>query len=205
MHCALRCVGVLAVVLVLAASLAVLAGREASGWLSASDPPARAAAIVVLGDDPVRALGGADLYREGIAPRVLLSVPLRAPRLALLEREGEPVAWFEESAARLLHRHGVPEAAIGTFGRALKSTYAEGLALAEQFPPGATLVVVTSPYHVRRTRMILRDALPGRDVRVVGNRHETLPAAWWTEQEATRNVLLEGIKLAYYVAGGRFR
>lgn len=205
MHCALRCGGVLAAGLLLLASLAVLAGRGASAWLAASDPAARAAAIVVLGDDPVRALAGADLYREGIAPRVLLSVPMRSPRLLLLAREGEPVPWFEDAAARLLRRHGVPDAAIGTFGNALKSTYAEGLALAEQFPPGATLVVVTSPYHVRRTRIILRDALPGRDVRVVGNRHEALPAAWWTEQEATRNVLLESIKLAYYLAGGRFR
>jgi hypothetical protein len=53
--------------------------------------------------------------------------------------------------------------------------------------------------------MILRDTLPGRTVLVVGSRYEPLPEAWWTEQEATRNVLLEGIKLGYWFAGGRFR
>jgi uncharacterized SAM-binding protein YcdF (DUF218 family) len=205
MHCLLRCGAVVLVVAALIAGGAVLAARQASSWLSASDTPAAAAAIVVLGDDPTRALAGADLYRAGVAPRVLLTVPLRSPRLQRLEREGVPVAWFEEAGAHVLRRNGVPDAAIGTLGQSLKSTHAEGLALAERFAPGETLVVVTSPYHVRRARMILRDALPGRNVLVVGNRHEALPAAWWTEQEASRNVLLEGLKLGYWFAGGRFR
>jgi uncharacterized SAM-binding protein YcdF (DUF218 family) len=205
MHCLLRCGAVVVGIAALIAGAAAYAAFQASSWLSASDTPARAAAIVVLGDDPTRVLAGADLYREGIAPRVLLTVPLRSARLQRLEREGVAVPWFEEAGAQVLRRNGVPDAAIGTVGQSLKSTYAEGLALAERFAPGETLVVVTSPYHVRRARMILRDTLPGRNVLVVGNRHEALPARWWTEQEATRNVLLEGAKFGYWFAGGRFR
>jgi uncharacterized SAM-binding protein YcdF (DUF218 family) len=205
MHCLVRCGAVLAALVLAAAAAIGVAGLRASSWLSASDAPRRAAAIVVLGDDPLRALTGADLYREGVAPRMLLSAPFRSARQVRLDQEGVAAPWFEDAAARLLRGHGVPAAAIETFGSALKSTYAEGLALAPLVAPGETVVVVTSPYHVRRARIILRDALPGREVLVVGNGHETLPDNWWTEQEATRNVLLEGAKFAYYYAGGRFR
>ena len=205
MHCLARCGALLVALTLAAAAFAAVAGLRASAWLSASDTPRRAAAIVVLGDDALRALTGADLYRDGIAPKVLLSVPFRSPRQERLAREGVAAPWFEDGAARLLQQHGVPTGAIATFGASLKSTYAEGLALAPLIAPGETVVVVTSPYHVRRARTILRDALPGRDVLVVGNHHEKLPDDWWTEQEATRNVLLEGIKTVYYFSGGRFR
>ncbi len=206
MQCLLRCGAVLAALLALLAAAVGAAALRASDWLAADDVPRPATAIVVLGEEPTRALAGADLYRDGIAPRVLLSVPMRSKRQLRLAQEGIAVPWFEETGALLLAKHGVPRDAIDTFGEALKSTYAEGLALAERVAPGERIVVVTSPYHVRRARLILRDALPGREVLVVGSgRYEPLARDWWTEQEATRNVLLEGVKFAYYLAGGRFR
>jgi uncharacterized SAM-binding protein YcdF (DUF218 family) len=206
MQCVVRCGAILAAILVGLAAVLGAAGLRASAWLAADDVPMPAAAIVVLGEEPTRALAGADLYREGIAPRVLLSVPMRSKRQLRLAAEGIAVPWFEETGALLLAKHGVPRAAIDTFGEALKSTYAEGRALADRIAPGERVVVVTSPYHVRRARMILRDALPGREVLVVGSgRYEPLPGDWWTEQEATRHVLLEAVKFAYYLGGGRFR
>lgn len=205
MQCLLRCGAVLLGVAAAVLALAAFAGMQASAWLSAPDTPTQATAIVVLGDEPTRALEGADLHRAGIAPRVLLSVPLRSPRQLRLADEGVAVPWFEETGAYLLARRGVPAEAVARFGADLKSTYAEGLALAPLVKPGETVVVVTSPYHVRRARMILLDALPGRNVLVVPSRYEPLPDEWWTQQEATRNVLLEGIKLLYWFSGGRFR
>ncbi|MEW5864886.1 MAG: hypothetical protein AB1773_15040 [Pseudomonadota bacterium] len=32
-----------------------------------------------------------------------------------------------------------------------------------------------------------------------------LPDAWWTSQDAAREVLLEWAKIAWYLLGGRFR
>ena len=205
MQCLLRCGAVLLGLAVAIIGLTAAAGMRASAWLSASDTPAKALAIVVLGDEPTRVLEAADLHGAGIATRVLLSAPLRAPRQLRLAEEGVAVPWFEETGAYLLRRRGVPADAVATFGAALQSTYAEGLALAPLVAPGETVVVVTSPYHVRRARLILRDALPGRNVLVVASRYEPLPDAWWTQQEAARNVLLEGLKLAYWFGGGRFR
>ncbi|MCL4802586.1 MAG: YdcF family protein [Burkholderiales bacterium] len=205
MQCFKRCVLTLLALGAFAAAAAAVAAYNVAGWLRADDPPRRADAIVVLGDEPTRALTGAELYLARHAPRVLLSKPYRSPRRLLAEREGVAQPWFEEAARALLVRKGVPESAIETFGEGMKSTAAEAGALRERFPSGApTLLVVTSPYHVRRARLILADALPHARVLVVASRHETFPDRWWADREAAPQVLLECAKFVFYFLGGRF-
>jgi uncharacterized SAM-binding protein YcdF (DUF218 family) len=205
MQCFKRCVLTLLALGVLAAAAAAVAAYNIAGWLRADDPPSRADAIIVLGDEPTRALAAADLYRARHASRVLLAQPYRSGRRQLAEREGIAIPWFEETARTLLIRKGVPESAIETFGKDVKSTAAEARALAALFPSGSpTLLVVTSPYHVRRARLIIREALPHARVLVVASRHETFPDRWWTDRDAAPQVLLECAKFVYYFLGGRF-
>jgi uncharacterized SAM-binding protein YcdF (DUF218 family) len=205
MQCFKRCVLTLLALGVLAAAAAAFAAYNIAGWLRADDPPGRADAIVVLGDEPTRALAGADLYRARHAPRVLLAKPYRSANRQLAEREGIAIPWFEEAARTLLVRKGVPETAIETFGQDLKSTAAEARALQKLFPSGSpTLLVVTSPYHVARARLIIGNALPHARVLVVASRHETFPDRWWTDRDAAPQVLLECAKFVYYFPGGRF-
>jgi uncharacterized SAM-binding protein YcdF (DUF218 family) len=205
MQCFKRCVLTLLALGVLAAAAAAIAAYNLAGWLRADDPPQRADAIVVLGDEPTRALAGADLYHARHAPRVLLAKPYRSPRRLLAEREGVATAWFEDAARAILVRKGVPASAIETYGKDVKSTAAEARALRELFPAGIpTLLVVTSPYHVARARIILRDALPNARVLVVASRYETFPDRWWADREAAPQVLLECAKLVFYLLGGRF-
>jgi hypothetical protein len=52
--------------------------------------------------------------------------------------------------------------------------------------------------------MIFRKAMPERQLLFVASRYESFPHAWWSDQTAARNVVLELAKTAYYVAGGRF-
>jgi len=204
MQCFKRCVLGLLTLAVAAAVLAAVGAYHIAGWLSESDPPQRAEAIVVLGDDPTRVLQGADLYRAGHARRVLLAAPARSPRWLRLEQEGLQVPWFEEAGRTLLLRHDVPATAIETFGERLTSTVAEARAIATLFPDGSpTLLVVTSPYHVRRARMIFRDALPHAKVLVVASGHEKFPDRWWSDRDATPQVVLECAKFAFYLLGGR--
>jgi uncharacterized SAM-binding protein YcdF (DUF218 family) len=204
MQCFKRCVLGFLTIALLAIVLAAFAAYNIAGWLRESDPPQRADAIIILGDDLTRVLQGADLYRAGLAPRVLLSAPARSPRYLRLEREGLPINWFEEAGRTLLERHGVPETAIATFGRGLRTTYQEARAIHALFPDGEpTLLVVTSPYHVRRARIIFRDALPNARVLVVASRYEPFPDRWWTERYAASQVVLECAKLAFYTLGGR--
>jgi len=205
MQCLRRCA--LAFVLA-AAALAAAAAAGAfflAGWLDDPDPPARAAAILVLGGDPSRALEAADLYRQGLAPKIYLSAPVRELGLRRLDEAGVVAPREEELTRRALVARGVPEAAIDLLGRDLRSTAREARAAAERLSsvPGA-LLIVTSPYHVHRARMIFRDAMPERELRVVASRYEPFPAAWWRNQAAARDVVLEVAKTAYYLAGGRF-
>lgn len=204
MQCFMRCVFGILTVAVLAIVLAAVAAYNVAAWLRDADPPRRADAIIVLGDDLTRVLQGADLYRAGYASRVLLSTPARSPRKLALEREGLPVPWFEEGGRTLLLRRDVPDPAIATFGKDLRTTVEEARAIHALFPDGKpTLLVVTSPYHVRRARIIFRDALPHAHVLVVASRYEPFPDRWWTERDAAPQVVLECAKLAFYSLGGR--
>lgn len=204
MQCLKRCVLTILAVCVVAAVLAAVGAYHVAAWLSESDPPQRADAIVVLGDDVTRVLQGAELYRAGYAPRVLLSVPARSPRALTLEHEGLPVLWFEEAGRTLLLRHDVPDTAIGTFGQRLRSTVDEARALRALFPDGTpTLLIVSSPYHVHRARAIFRDALPHARILVVASRYEPYPDRWWTNRDVAVQVVLECAKLTYFTLGGR--
>ncbi len=66
--------------------------------------------------------------------------------------------------------------------------------------------MVTSPYHVRRTRLIFYEALGDRGIEfaVVATPLETFPDDWWRSQDSAREVLLEWVKIAFFLVGGRF-
>jgi uncharacterized SAM-binding protein YcdF (DUF218 family) len=204
MQCFKRCVLGFLTIAVVTVVLAAVAAYHVAAWLSEGDPPRRADAIVVLGNDLTRVLQGADLYHAGWAPRVLLSTPARSQRALTLAHEGLPVLWFEEAGRTLLLRREVPDAAIATFGTGLRTTVEEARAIHALFPEGApVLLVVTSPYHVRRARIIFRDVLPHARVLVVASRYEPFPDRWWTDLDAAPQVMLECAKLGFYMLGGR--
>ena len=204
MQCFRRCLLALAGFAATAVIVAAVLAWNLGAWLDDSDAPAPTDAIVVLADDPSRAFAAADLYRKGYARKIYVTVPRQRGYAKLLAGEGIAVPRTEELFRRALLARGVPEAAIGTLGRDLASTRAEAETARAEFAPAARLLIVTSPYHVRRARMIFRDALPGRELRFIGSRYEPYPERWWTDQDAARNVILELPKIAFYLAGGRF-
>lgn len=177
----------------------------ASRWLPDSDAVATADAIVVLAGDSRRTLYAADLYRQGMAAQVLVSRPIRGARERILEDLGIPMPAAEEYDRMILLRKGVPEAAIDIFGSGSISTYEEGRVLGLRYAGRSPdLLAVTSPYHVRRARMILTNALPGARIHVVATPYETFPEHWWASQDAARDLLLELTKIVFYSVGGRY-
>jgi len=174
-------------------------------WLRNEDPLERADAIVVLGGDYSRAFHGADLFLQGYAPLVCVICPRVPSRERLLEDLGIPHPREAEIYRDILLKKGVPGAVVALLGESLVSTVDEAEAAARRFPAGSRILVVTSPYHVRRAKMVFRDHLEGRDVRVVGSAYEPYPSRWWTDKEAAGNVLLELHKILFYAGGGRFR
>ncbi len=205
MQCLKRCVTALLVSGALLVGAATLALYFAPRWLNDPDPPEKATAILVLGGDPTRALQGADLFHAGYAPKIYMSAPVRDPYLRRLDALGIVLPREEDMTRRILAMRGVPEGAIELLGRELLTTAQEARLAHERLGDAGVLMIVTSPYHVQRARLIFHRAMPpGVRVVVVGNRHEPFPDAWWKDQGAARNVVLELAKTLFYLAGGRF-
>jgi uncharacterized SAM-binding protein YcdF (DUF218 family) len=96
----------------------------------------------------------------------------------------------------------VPAAAIRESRRRARSTRSEARAIARWacIHHVRSVVVVTSPSHTRRARLLLRQALEPR----VSVAVRPAPAAffradrWWTDRRASKDVLIEYEKLANF-------
>jgi len=189
MQCFRRCL--LAILAFIAIGVAAVAGTlfVPAPWLSSADEPVPSSAIVVLG---------------GLAPRVLVSAAAPTARDRRLATAGITMPLDDEVARRVLVARGVPEGAIAIYGHNLQSTVDEARALRELFGAGEKLLVVTSPLHVRRARIVLETELPRERFRVIGSRYDPVPEKWWRDRDSARDVLLEVAKLTYFLAGGRF-
>lgn len=180
--------------------------HSAVAWLKLDETPRAADAIVVLAGSFERSMYAADLYERGLAPRILVSVPRPENSLLRLDRLGVPYPRPEAIYKEILLKKGVPEQAIELVAAGAISTVDEAEVFALRLKPShMRVLVVTSPYHVRRAAMVFRDAF--RDtaqVTVVGTPYEPLPEEWWSSQDAARNVLLETVKILLYLGGGRF-
>ncbi len=205
MHCAKKCGLFLLAAFLTAAACSAVGLYYAADWLSVSDQPQKADAILVLGGGYARAFQAADLYRRGLAPRIYVSVPAREHQHRLLDEAGIAFPREEEVVRDVLLKKGVPRNVIAYLGKDLISTAEEAQAARALFGNGARrLLVVTSPYHLRRARMIFTDAMPKADIRVTPTGYDPVPSFWWKDQTAARNVMQELAKIVFYQLGGRF-
>ena len=121
-----RLLGIVAGVLLLGVTLWALHGpllRAVARALIVEDALADADALVVVaGGAPFRERAVADLFKQGWAPRVIVSHPVNPERVAALVQMGvRPLDVQGESQAALLH-FGVPAAALGIISQTAQST-----------------------------------------------------------------------------------
>lgn len=199
----LQAIGLLSLLVLLFGAISLyFAGR----WLMLDEPPEKADFIVLLGGDLSRPLYGADLYRQGYANRIAVSRPAPPPQAENLRGLGIHLPRQDEQYREVLRRKGVPASAIDVFGAANLSTAQEAETLhAFLGDKPVRLLIVTSPSHTRRVKIVFTRQLPQAHIRVLASPYEEFPAHWWTNQSAAINVLLETAKLAYYYLGGAFR
>ena len=180
------------------------------GWLKSPDKPDYADAIVVLGGSYARPLYAADLVARGYSGQVFVPRAEPGKNTRFLLENGYPASLEQDVYTALLRKRGVSPEKIVLFGESLVSTYEEAEALAAEFDmrrggsPGK-LLVVTSPYHVRRARMIFRDRFPDWTLYVVATPYEPVPDRWWSRQESAQEAILEIAKIGFHLFGGRFR
>jgi uncharacterized SAM-binding protein YcdF (DUF218 family) len=177
----------------------------AGWWLRMDEAPKKADAIVILAGDLHRAIFAADLYHQGLAPVILLGRPHRGDPDPLCQL-GFDCPTQEESMERVLRAKGVPPGVLKLYGKDHMSTVEEGESLAREL--GAeprTLLVVTSPYHCRRARMILSGILGRHELVMTPTPYERFDTKWWAHQGSAGAVVSEVAKFGFYFLGTPFR
>jgi uncharacterized SAM-binding protein YcdF (DUF218 family) len=198
----------IAALLALSIALFLYSLAGLGSFMAREAPLERADAIFVLAGTYVeRPLEAADLYREGYAPRILLTRSIRE-RGAYLEaqRRGSRLPDEFDVSWQLLTQMGVPESAIIAPSRVHDNTAQEAatlreVALRERW---TRVIVVSSKYHLRRVGVATRRALSGTPVEVVlrGTRYDpSVPERWWRRRADLRFLASEVPKLVLYAAG----
>jgi uncharacterized SAM-binding protein YcdF (DUF218 family) len=176
-----RLLGLLFILLLLAGVYFVrhpLLRTAARLWI-VSDPISRAEAMLVLGDDNFsgdRASRAAELYHGGMAPLVVAS-----------GRRLRPYSGIAELIEKDLENRGVPPAQIVRLTHDAKNTQEEAIALRRIALQRnwQQVLVVTSNYHTRRARYIMRKTFPATiSVEVAPARDSDFnPDSWWTTRK----------------------
>jgi uncharacterized SAM-binding protein YcdF (DUF218 family) len=150
--------------------------------------------IVILSDDNYeadRATRAAQLFRSGMAPRILASGRLL-----------RPYAGIEELMQRDLKGLGVPANAIVPVTHRGTNTREEAIADAQAIAAHGwkKVLLVTSNYHTRRADYIFERTLPaGTELRVISAPDSDYdPNGWWRTRNGLKRFLYEAV--GYFVA-----
>jgi uncharacterized SAM-binding protein YcdF (DUF218 family) len=172
--------------------------RAVGNFLVVRDTIVPSDAIFLLtGDVHTRPVKAAELYRAGIAPRVLFANQLTTPAVAAGVALSEP-----EGARRMLVRYGVPDSAILILPARATSTWDEALALRAyaRNAPIHRVIIVTSSSHGRRARWLFRKALRGRAVDIhfaTVDDYRFDMDEWWIREEGLVTVINEYLRFLH--------
>jgi uncharacterized SAM-binding protein YcdF (DUF218 family) len=195
--------------LVCAAVVLLVAGgcRNAGRFLVVDLPPEAADAIVVLaGARAERWLEAVDLYRENVAPRIVLSPGILETAEVRVREMGVRFPAEAELAKDAMAQIGVPAAAIIVLAGPVDNTADEAVQVRAiaSLRGWTRLIVVTSKYHSRRARYAFERELEDTaiTVRVRGSRYDVVhPDRWWQHRSEKRFVISELQKLIAYRLG----
>jgi uncharacterized SAM-binding protein YcdF (DUF218 family) len=188
-----------AILVAFVVGLAALAyGISRAGyWLqAAAQAPVHADAIIVLGgNDGDRALRALGLYKEGYAPRIVLT--------GLARGTASPPANLTWRAEYLV-AHGVPKSAL-RFEVYSENSYEEAENTLELMKKQGwrTVIAVSDPPHMRRLAWTWHRVFKGSGLSyalVASAAQWWMPDAWWRDEHSGAFVITEYIKIAYYLA-----
>jgi len=195
-----------------AATLLALAGTVcflpfAGRFLVREDPLEPADAIFVLAGGRVdRWLEGTELYRERIAPAIVLSPGIVTKSELDLRAKGIRYPGEAELARDAMLQLGIPAEAVRVLPGTVDNTAHEAEAFHHLVRQTGwqRIVIVTSRYHTRRTAFAFKREMRGTPVRILvrASRYdESEPARWWRHRGDIRFVTSELEKLVLYGLG----
>jgi uncharacterized SAM-binding protein YcdF (DUF218 family) len=186
------------------ACFAAYAFLDVGKWLVVQDPLQNAQAIVVLsGGLPVRALEAAQIYHQGYAQEIWLTVPVE-PR-ASLAAMGIPYEGEETYSRRILEHEGVPPGSIRALSPPILNTADEIRAVDSELQSagGKTVIIVTSKAHTRRVHALWKKLVKGRYQAIIrpaaGDSFDA--AHWWRNTHDALDVVREVLGLLNVWAG----
>lgn len=180
--------------------------RNVGLWLVKTDVPKHADVLVILmGSFPERVLEAADLYHEGKAGRLLIVNESMGP-YQILESRGAKIVRTTQQAYNSAVALGVPADCITMLPSDARSTMDEALAVRNYIrenPEYDTLLLVSSPFHMRRASMIFNAALLGLSGPIIvgcspSNYSVFNPDKWWRRKEDIQSVISELIKIGSF-------
>ncbi len=193
-HSYLRCIAGIGIALALLAAVAI---SQAGRFLEApGSAPSRADIVVVLGGESGdRALTAARLFRESFAARLVVTGLETSPpevRPAYLNWRAQVLADFGVPPERIIYDTDSTnswEEAVNT-----RRTMEEN--------GWRRVMVVSDPYHLRRLSWtwarVFRDS--GLSYSLVATSPQWwAPDGWWHDEKSGQAVIMEYIKLAYYL------
>jgi uncharacterized SAM-binding protein YcdF (DUF218 family) len=200
-----QCVAVLVVSLLLAGLASAPILRGIANFLIVEDSLEHAAAIVALaGQVPFREMEAAKLYRAGLAPQVVIVEAGPNAESQALRDLGISTRGGWELSREVLIRQGVPASAIVVLsikagGGTLKELQAVYSAMTSKDAP---VILVTSKFHTRRTRLTWQYVTAGKSQPIVraatGDPFD--PNHWWQRRSFALSVVHEYLGLINYYA-----
>lgn len=178
----------------------------ASKWLVVHEQAVKADAIVVLAGHYTRPLYAAELYQQAYSNKIFVSRPIRAEVNKLLTTLGIALPVHEDVYMEILVRKDVSPADIIMYGKDVLSTVEEAESLAASMTSTPQrLLIVTSPTHTRRAKIIFSHVFPHTEIILLATPYEKFPQRWWQDRTAAVNLVLEFSKTIFYYFGGAFR
>jgi len=183
--------------------LLVLGVLWAGSYLVVADPLQPSDAIFVLANGgPARLVEAGHLYRRGLAP--LVAVSLAGDHMpAARKLAGQPSR--QEEAVNVLVYVGVPAHGLVRLDQVVVNTYEE---LSADFDYARArgfrrVILVTSPQHTRRVRMIWNAYYQARVAALVHpTPYEPFDAArWWRSSRSLEKGLHELAAIAHFLVG----
>jgi uncharacterized SAM-binding protein YcdF (DUF218 family) len=158
-----------------------------------------------MGNFPERVLEAADLYLEGKAGRMLIVYESMGP-YRMLESRGAEVIRTTQQAHDAAVALGFPADSITMLPGDARSTIDEAIAIRDYLkdkPATDTLILVSSPAHMRRSSMIFNSALRNMPAPVYAGCSPTSysgfnPDKWWRRREDIQSVLSELVKICSF-------
>lgn len=170
-------------------------------------PMTRADAILVLSGSSTyleRTQKAAEIYKAGTSPKIVLTDDGSQGGWDKQQRRNP---FFAERARWELIKQGVPEDAIETLPGVVEGTHDEAI-LAEKLLRERNLgsvLLVTSPYHTRRTlstfETLIHKNIDTVEIGITSpppGLQSPLPSYWWLSARGWRFVAGEYLKIVYY-------